>query len=225
MKKKLSKQELALKKIAAAQQAYVNDHIANIENPHGVTKTQIGLENVTNHAQVKRSEMGVANGVATLDSSGKVPSSQLPSYVDNSDTERVIASALNDLNQRINNLDIPEISTNIVTDKASNVKAASPKAVYNEIHPAVQSSQPQGGMLPNVMYTLGTLTGSVTFTLAAGTSGIVNHYYWTFDTGSTAPTITWPSGLTWNGGSAPTITASKHYEISVLNNVAIYIQV
>lgn len=31
---------------------------------------------------VKRSEMGVANGVATLDTDGKVPASQLPSYVD-----------------------------------------------------------------------------------------------------------------------------------------------
>ena len=42
----------------------------------------VGLENVTPDAQVKRSEMGAAGGVATLDTSGKVPSSQLPSYVD-----------------------------------------------------------------------------------------------------------------------------------------------
>ena len=47
-----------------------------------ITKSAIGLDNVTNDAQVKRSEMGVANGVATLDTSGKVPSSQLPAYVD-----------------------------------------------------------------------------------------------------------------------------------------------
>lgn len=46
------------------------------------TKSEVGLGNVTNDAQVKRSEMGVANGVATLDDSGKVPSSQLPAYVD-----------------------------------------------------------------------------------------------------------------------------------------------
>nr|DAP07819.1 MAG TPA: Peptidase [Caudoviricetes sp.] len=57
-------------------------HIGNKANPHGVTKAQIGLSNVTNDAQVKRSEMGKASGVATLDTSGKVPSSQLPSYVD-----------------------------------------------------------------------------------------------------------------------------------------------
>ena len=47
-----------------------------------VTKTSLGLNNVTNDAQVKRSEMGVANGVATLGSDGKVPSTQLPSFVD-----------------------------------------------------------------------------------------------------------------------------------------------
>lgn len=47
-----------------------------------VSKSDVGLGNVTNDAQVKRSEMGAANGVATLDSAGKVPSSQLPSYVD-----------------------------------------------------------------------------------------------------------------------------------------------
>ncbi|NRT32448.1 uncharacterized protein YdcH (DUF465 family) [Clostridium beijerinckii] len=39
-------------------------------NPHGTTKTDVGLGNVTNDSQVKRSEMGAANGVATLDSSG-----------------------------------------------------------------------------------------------------------------------------------------------------------
>ena len=47
-----------------------------------ITKTSLGLNNVTNDAQVKRSEMGVANGVATLGNDGKVPSAQLPSFVD-----------------------------------------------------------------------------------------------------------------------------------------------
>lgn len=39
-------------------------------NPHGTTKSDVGLGNVTNDPQVKRSEMGAASGVATLDSSG-----------------------------------------------------------------------------------------------------------------------------------------------------------
>lgn len=47
-----------------------------------ISHSDVGLGNVTNDAQVKRSEMGVANGVATLGSDGKVPAAQLPSYVD-----------------------------------------------------------------------------------------------------------------------------------------------
>lgn len=47
-----------------------------------LVKGDIDLGNVTNDAQVKRSEMGVASGVATLDTTGKVPTSQLPAYVD-----------------------------------------------------------------------------------------------------------------------------------------------
>lgn len=42
-----------------------------------INKESVGLNNVTNDAQVKRSEMGVANGVPTLDSNGKIPVDQL----------------------------------------------------------------------------------------------------------------------------------------------------
>lgn len=59
----------------------VEPHIADKQNPHSVTKAQVGLSNVTNDAQVKRSEMGANNGVATLDANGKVLESQLPAAV------------------------------------------------------------------------------------------------------------------------------------------------
>lgn len=78
-------QASAIAEAAAAgttAQTNLNAHIGDISNPHEVTKLQIGLGKVTNDAQVKRTEMGKASGVATLDANGKVPSSQLPSYVD-----------------------------------------------------------------------------------------------------------------------------------------------
>lgn len=70
------------KKAGTDTQTNLTAHIENKENPHEVTKVQVGLGNVTNDAQVKRSEMGTANGVATLGEDGLVPSSQLPSFVD-----------------------------------------------------------------------------------------------------------------------------------------------
>jgi len=116
---------------------------------------------------------------------------------------------------------VPTISTNVQNDKASDVKTSSPKSVYDEVHPAVVSSQPQGGFAPNVVYDLGELTGTVTFALASPTdNSIPNPYHWTFDTGSTAPTVTWPSGIVWPDGVTPTIDANKHYEVLVRNGYA-----
>jgi len=89
----------------------------------------------------------------------------------------------------------------------------------------VGTAQPSGGFLPDVAYNLGEISGTVTFTLAAAVTGNVNHYFWMFDTSSTAPTITWPTGITWASGSAPTVATSKHYEISVLGGIAYYSEV
>lgn len=58
----------------------INSH--SLDSDITITKGDVGLGSVTNDAQVKRTEMGVANGVATLDANGLIPSTQLPSYVD-----------------------------------------------------------------------------------------------------------------------------------------------
>ncbi len=60
----------------------VRIHSTSISNPHSVTKTQVGLSNVTNDAQIPLSLKGVANGVAELDANGFVKNTQLPSYID-----------------------------------------------------------------------------------------------------------------------------------------------
>ena len=75
------------KPVSTAQQAALNlkedkSKLKALAYKDSLAKGDVGLGNVTNDAQVKRSEMGVANGVATLGEDGKVPSAQLPSYVD-----------------------------------------------------------------------------------------------------------------------------------------------
>lgn len=57
----------------------INGHKLS-ESPITIDKSSVGLSNVTNDAQLKRSELGQANGVAQLDSAGKVPASQLPLF-------------------------------------------------------------------------------------------------------------------------------------------------
>lgn len=65
-----------------AKSNFSGDYNDLTNKPTIPTKSSLGLDKVTNDAQVKRSEMGTANGVATLGSDGRVPTSQLPSYVD-----------------------------------------------------------------------------------------------------------------------------------------------
>lgn len=86
----LSKTGLAL--VWAKVKSYVTNAVATAKTEIGnytvngkkistnptLGKDDVGLGNVTNDAQVKRSEMGVASGVATLGTDGKLTAAQLP---------------------------------------------------------------------------------------------------------------------------------------------------
>ena len=93
--------------------------------------------------------------------------------------------------------------------------------------PVVDASTIPASMDADKVYQYGTLSGNTTFpALNTPTDLTVAHVYcWTFTTPSTAPTITWPSAITsWAGGSAPTINASKSYEVSVMDGFATIIE-
>lgn len=93
----------------------------------------------------------------------------------------------------------------------------------------VDASTLPASLEPNKVYQLGTLSGSVTippFTAVPAGDTEARLWYFTFDTDATAPTITWPAAVTaWVGGSAPTINASKKYEVSVLDGVAAIMEI
>lgn len=91
------KLSVAFGKLAKAVSDLI-EHLANKSNPHGVTKSQVGLGNVNNTSdadkpvstaqqaaldkKLDKALKGTAGGLAELDSAGKVPASQLPAYVD-----------------------------------------------------------------------------------------------------------------------------------------------
>lgn len=62
------------------------DHIQDKSNPHEVTKAQVGLGNADNTSDLDKpistATQAALDKKADLDESGKVPASQLPSYVD-----------------------------------------------------------------------------------------------------------------------------------------------
>lgn len=145
----------------------LNAHINDKTNPHEVTKAQVGLGNVTNDAQVKRSEMGAANGVAQLDSSGLVPASQLPSYVDDvleyntlsafpqvGETGKIYVSKDTNLTYRWSGSQYIEISKSLALGETSSTAYAGDKGKANR--DAINS-------LPtNIVTGFGTATRSAT---------------------------------------------------------------
>ena len=118
----------------------ITAHIQNKQNPHSVTKEQVGLSNVTNDAQVKRSEMGTNNGVATLDANGKVPESQLPAGVTSSlilgETEGTAyegskGSRNKFLLDRLINHGLSTIDSESITNTNTGIKIPNDNLIYN----------------------------------------------------------------------------------------------
>ena len=61
----------------------LDSHVADTSNPHNVTKTQVGLSNVTNDAQIKLADMIDEDNMASDDDT-KVPTQQsVKAYSDN----------------------------------------------------------------------------------------------------------------------------------------------
>ena len=77
---------------------------------------------------------------------------------------------------------------------------------------------------PNVLTKLGTLASSVTLSLDTSKEeqGVNNVYDIIFSTPTAAPSITWPEGISWIGGSAPAIAGGKTYEVNIMDNLATY---
>ena len=67
-----------LSKTIAGLKIVDNPTVAQVKTALAVTKSDVGLGNVTNDAQLRSNQRGVANGVAALGANGKVPSAQLP---------------------------------------------------------------------------------------------------------------------------------------------------
>lgn len=119
---------------------------------------------------------------------------------------------------------IPAISTNVTTDKTSNSKTASPKAVYdiattpivNNTSTAAVSVSLDAGKKYKYMRSAGVT--SLSFSLNAAPDSAVNAFWYIkFRSGSTPTSVSWPTGLYFDtdDGLAPDIEANTIYEIMI----------
>lgn len=73
-------------------------------------------------------------------------------------------------------------------------------------------------LTPNVLHKWGEVA-TLTLTLAAETSGVLNEYMFQFTSGTTPTVLTLPETVKWIGES--TVEASKTYQVSIVNNLAV----
>lgn len=75
---------------------------------------------------------------------------------------------------------------------------------------------------PNKYYKWTSAMSSLTITLATpSNTSILNNYMFEFTTSSSGCTFNVPSTVKWANGEAPTIEASKTYQVSIINNLAV----
>lgn len=180
-------------------------------------------------AQVN-SDWNANSGVAQILNKPTIPAAQVQSDWDEADNTKVDyiknKPTIPNVSGKADKV-VGAVSGDVATLDGNGNLTDSGLSVFDFFVMVEDASTPPASMAPNNVYQYGTLSGNTTFPpLATPTEpDIANVYCWTFTTPASAPTITWPSGITsWAGGSAPTINASKSYEVSVMDGFATIIE-
>lgn len=77
---------------------------------------------------------------------------------------------------------------------------------------------------PNVYNDFGTIAGTRTITKGTDKPNVVNIYIIRFDAGAGCAVTLNGWSLKWIGGTAPTFTEGKTYEITIIDNLAMYVE-
>ena len=78
---------------------------------------------------------------------------------------------------------------------------------------------------PNTMYVWGSVAGALTITKGGEIAGIVNNYMVRFIAGEGCAVTFSGFELDWFGGEEPTWTAGNTYEISIVDNIALWAEI
>lgn len=114
------------------------------------------------------------------------------------------------------NIDLSGQGTKALTDNGQYAEFAKPTKMEDAGSGTVTKE-----LQPNILYKFGECA-SLTITLAAESAGLENEYKFEFVSGSTPTTLSLPDSVKWPGGSAPTMEASKTYQVSIVNNLAVF---
>ena len=162
-----NRSHIDLQDIGTNTHAQIDAHLSSTSNPHSVTKTQVGLGNVDDVQQIPLSQKGQASGVAELDASGKVPTSQLPAYVDDvleyssftnfpttGETGKIYIALDTNLTYRWTGTQYIEISPSLALGETSNTAYRGDRGKIAYDHSQLTSGNPHNVTLSEVGGTL-----------------------------------------------------------------------
>ena len=96
-------------------------------------------------------------------------------------------------------------------------------AAVPEISVADTGSAATQELAANTLYIFPNRTSDLTLTLGTPVTGEASEYHFIVEVGSTLPTITLPAGLTWRSSEAIAFDVDTTYEVSILDNYAIFV--
>lgn len=134
-------------------------------------------------------------------------------------SEQVLqATEMNQISQKIDEL-VDGVNTN-----ANNIPDVGQLATKTELSSKANKvsvenvSENTKELQPNKYYIFGEME-TLTLTLAAGEENKLSEYMFEFTSGTTPTTLTLPESVKWIGDNA--IEASKTYQVSIVNNIAV----
>lgn len=178
-------------------QAQITAHTGSTSNPHGVTKTQVGLGNVDNTSDANKpistATQTALDGKAPLASPALTGTPTAPTAAVGTDTTQLATTA---------HVFAERAATATLTNKTLTTPVLTGAREVRVAMPANAIDLSAGNVFTKTISGATTLTVSNTPTTGNAASFILE----LTNAGSAA--ITWFSGVKWAGGTAPTLTAA-----------------
>lgn len=186
------------------------------------------FDDITIDTSTLAKEVQVKDGNDTAISVGKEVRSELGTGSDTAEETGTLFAVMKWVKDKVKSI------YNALTDSTNGLAAI--KTILNSISTNMYKGVPvvsQSGSVtisPNIWNIWSGVNADLTITKGTDISGIVNEYIIRFTLGSSwmsgTNTITFSGwSLEWNGGSVPTWTADHIYEISIVDNIALWVDI
>lgn len=195
-----------------SKKSELNSHILDNNNPHNVTKEQVGLENVDNTSDLDKPVSTAQQQAITAAKTESI----------NAVGNYTINGKKINTNPSLVKGDIGLGNVDNTSDLNKPISTATQEALDNKANIISIISGGAGVVTqtidPNKLYKFGEVS-SLNITLGSEIPNIYNEYMFEFTSGDTPTVLTLPETVKWIGDSL--VDNNKTYQVSIVNNIAV----